>query len=159
MANLYSDLATLQLAAISDSSQAPNANLYGGNVKQRDVAITATPATADPIYLLRLQKGSKLLPELCSVDYGDPTSSSGAVTGKIGYIYDDGTGDDDAYGAAFALGDAAGRAAFSAAGTKGAAFLAPVTLADDAWIYVTWTTVTNGQSFASDWHLYYTSPN
>lgn len=156
MANRYSDYGTLQLAAVTDFSQAPNAKQYGGKLNYVDVVLTVNPATADPCYLARLPKGARLVPDLCSVDYADPTSSTGACTGKIGHIYDDATGDDDAYGAALALGDAAGRKAFSEAGTKGAAFTTPVTFTDDAWVYVTWTTVTNGQSFASTWHLAYT---
>lgn len=156
MANVYTDFATSQLAALTDMSQAPNLRRYGGNVHRLDVSITTNPATNTPVYLARLPKGARLLPDLCSVDYADPTSTTGAVTGKVGHIYDDATGDDDAYGAALALGDAAGRKGFSEAGTKGAAFTSPVSFTDDAWIYVTWTTVTNGQSFASVWHLAYT---
>jgi hypothetical protein len=40
--------------------------------------------------------------------------------------------------------------------TAGAAALTPVTLTDDAWVYVTWTTVTNGASHTQTWNLVYT---
>jgi hypothetical protein len=153
MGNIYTDLATAQKDALTDLSKAPNLRSYGGDVRHIDVVITATGATADPVYLARLPKGARLLPQLCSVDFEDPGD---ALTGKIGHIYDDGTGDDDAYGAALALGNAAGRKEFSEAGTKGAAFLAPVTLAKDAWIYVTWTTATSAVSAKQTWHLAYT---
>jgi hypothetical protein len=154
MANKYTDLATLQLAAQSDVSRAPNLRSYGGDVKYLDVKMAAlTGATADPVYLAQLPRGARLIPALCSVDYGDPGD---ALTGKIGHIYGDGTGDDDAYGAALALGGSAGRKAFSEAGTKGDAFTTPVKLTADAWIYVTWTTATNAVSHDQTWHLAYT---
>lgn len=154
MPNTYTDLGALQLSAISDMSTAPNLKAYGGTVRYAEVTKSAyTAATADPLYLIRLPKGAKLIPSLCSVDYGTPGS---ACTGKIGHIYDDGTGDDDAYGAALALGSSAGRKLLSEAGTKGVAFTDPVTFADDAWIYVTWTTVTSGASHTQTWHIAYT---
>ena len=38
-----------------------------------------------------------------------------------------------------------------------AAFLiADVTLTDDAWVYVTWGTVTNGASYSQTWTIAYT---
>lgn len=154
MALVYSDFGTLQLAAITDQSQAPNLRQYGGNVKYLDVIKSGyTAATADPLYLARLPKGARLIPALCSVDYGDPGD---ALTGKIGHIYDDGTGDDDAYGAALALGAAAGRKGFVEAGTAGAALQAPVSFTDDAWIVATWTTATVPVSHSQTWHLAYT---
>ena len=154
MANVFTDFATLQGTAVNDISTAPNLKAYGGELKVLQVSKTAyTAATADPLYLIRLPKGAKLIPSLCSVDYGTPGS---ACTGKVGHIYDDGTGDDDAYGSALALGNAAGRKLLSEAGTKGVAFTDPVTFADDAWIYVTWTTVTSGASHTQTWHIAYT---
>lgn len=154
MANVYTTFATSQLAALSDLSQAPNLKQAGGTVRYIDVTKTAyTAATADPLYLARLPKGARLIPALCSVDYGDPGD---ACTGDIGYIYDDTTGDADGFGAALALGNAAGRKLFTEAGTKGAAFLTPVQFTDDAWIYVTWSTVTSGASHTQTWHLAYT---
>lgn len=154
MATVYTTYAQDQYDALTDMSQAPNLRQNGGTVQHLDVTKTAyTAATADPLYLVRLPKGARLLPQLCSVDYGDPGD---ACTGDIGYIYDAGTGDADGYGASLALGNAAGRKLFSEAGTKGAAFLTPVTLADDAWIYVTWSTVTSGASHTQTWHIAYT---
>lgn len=154
MATVYTTFAASQYSALSDLAQAPNVRLNGGPVHSIDVTKTAyTAATADPLYLVRLPKGARLLPQLCSVDYGDPGD---ACTGDIGYIYDDATGDADGYGAALALGNAAGRKTFSEAGTKGATFLTPVTLTDDAWIYVTWSTVTSAASHTQTWHIAYT---
>lgn len=154
MANVYTSYATSQLAAIDDASAAPNAKQAGGTLRLVDVSKTSyTAATADPLYLVRLPKGARVIPQLCSVDYGDPGD---ACTGKIGYIYDDGTGDDDAFGASLALGNAAGRKALTEASTLGAALLTPVTLTDDAWVYVTWTTVTSGASHTQTWHIAYT---
>lgn len=153
MANRYTDLATLQNSALTDFSKAPNLRSYGGDVRHLDVSITVTGSTDDPIYLARLPVGARLLPQLCSVDYEDPGD---ALTGKIGHLYDDGTGDDDAYGAALALGGSAGRKTFSEAGTKGAAFLAPVKLAKEGWIVFTPTTATSPVSAKQTWHLAYT---
>lgn len=157
MANVFSDFATLQLAAVSDISQAPNSKQYGGNVQWRQVRKPDyTAATADPLFLIRLPKGSRLCPQLCSVDYGDPGD---ACTGSIGYFTDADTPvvvDVDAFGTALALGSAAGRKEFSEAGTKGVDFLTPVTFDQDVWIVVTWTTVTSGVSHTQCWNLAYT---
>lgn len=154
MADVYTDYATAQNSALTDLSAAPNLRSYGGNVHYIDVSKTAyTASTSDDLYLARLPKGARLIPALCSVDYGDPGD---ACTGDIGYIYDDLTGDQDGFGVSLALGNAAGRKEFSEAGTKGAAFLTPVKFTDDAWIYVTWDTVTNGASHTQTWHLAYT---
>jgi len=148
MATIYSDFASLQNDATSDISKAPNLRSYGGNVHHIDVTKTAVMATADPLYLVKLPKGARLLPHLCSVDYEDPGD---ALTGKIGDELDD-----DRYGAALALGNAAGRKEFSEAGTKGDAFLNPFTLTASSWIKVTWTTATVAVSGKQTWHLAYT---
>lgn len=154
MASVYTTLATSQLAALTDASAAPNIKQAGGRVHYLDVTKTGyTAATADPLYLARLPKGARLIPSLCSVDYGVPGD---ALTGKIGHLYDDATGDDDAYGASLALGGSAGRKAFSEASTKGAAFTVPVQFTDDAWIVCTWTTATSAVSHDQTWHLAYT---
>lgn len=157
MANVFSDLATLQLAAVTDLSQAPNLKSYGGNLHFAQVRKTAyTAATADPLYLMRLPKGARLVPSLCSVDYGDPGD---ACTGSIGYFTDADTPvvvDVDAFGTALALGNAAGRKTFSEAGTIGVDFLTPVSFTQDVWIVVTWTTVTSGASHTQTWNLAYT---
>lgn len=155
MATVYTTFASSQNDALSDSSAAPTLKNSGGNVKYIDVTKSAyTAATADPLYLVRLPKGARLIPSQCSVDFTAPAST--ACTGKIGYIYDDATGDDDAFGASLALGTAASRKLFTDASTKGAAFLDPVTFTDDAWIYVTWTTVTGASSHQETWHIAYT---
>lgn len=157
MANVFSDFATLQLAAVSDVSQAPNLKQYGGNLKFVQVRKTSyTAATADPLYLIRLPKGARLIPQLCSVDYGDPGD---ACTGSIGYFTDADTPvvvDVDAFGTDLALGGSAGRKLFSEAGTKGVNFLTPATFDQDVWIVVTWGTVTNGVSHTQTWNLAYT---
>lgn len=153
MALVYTTFGAAQLAALSDASAAPNLRQHGGNLHTVQVSKTSyTAATADPLYLVRLPKGARLIPQLCSVDYGDPGD---ACTGKIGYIYDDATGDDDAYSSSLALGGSAGRLALDG-GTEGVAFLTPVTFTDDAWVYVTWSTVTNGASHTQTWTLVYT---
>jgi len=72
----------------------------------------------------------------------------------VGYIYDDATGDADGYSTALTLGGSAGFETFSS--TAGAAALTPVTLTDDAWVYVTWGTVTNGASHTQTWTIAYT---
>src|SRR5688572_18338285 len=118
MANKYTDLATGQLAAETDFSEAPNLRSYGGDVRYVDVKIAVTAlTTSDVIYLAKLPKGARVIPALCSVDYGDPGD---ALTGKLGDEVDD-----DRYGAALALGGSAGRKGFSEAGTKGDAFTTP----------------------------------
>lgn len=157
MANVFSDFATSQLAAVSDMSQAPNLKQYGGNLHFVQVRKTSyTADTAVPLYLIRLPKGSRLIPQHCSVDYGDPGD---ACTGSIGYFTDAETPvvvDVDAFGTALALGNAAGRKFFSEAGTIGVDFLTPVSFDQDVWIVVTWTTVTSGVSHTETWNLAYT---
>jgi len=157
MANVFTDYATAQLAAVSDISQAPNLRSYGGNLKVIQVTKSAyTGATADPLFLVRLPKGARLIPQLCSVDYGDPGD---ALTGKIGTFTDAATPeaiDDDVYGAGLALGSAAGRKAFTEAGTVGAGILTSAALTQDAWIVVTWTTATSAASHTQVWTLAYT---
>ena len=157
MANAYTDFATLQLAARTDISQAPNHKQYGGNVKQIDVKISSyTAATSTPLYLARLPAGARLLTNLCSVDYTDPGD---ALTGSIGYYTADtdtpALVDVDYFGTALALGNAAGRKNFTEAGTIGDALLTPVTFPYDVWIVVTWTTVTAAASHSQNWHLVY----
>lgn len=153
MANVYTDLATDQLAAQSDYSQAPNQKLYGGTIRCLDVKKTSyTAATADPLYLVRLPKGARVFPHLSSIDHGD---AGDACTGTVGYIYDDATGDADGICGSLALGGSAGNQQLSKATTGGAVLLTPVTLTADAWIYVTWGTVTNGVSHSQTWHIAY----
>lgn len=152
MANVYTTFADSQLDALDDYSVAPNLKQAGGTLRVVEVTKTSyTAATADPLYLVRLPKGARVIPQLCSVDHGDPGD---ACTGTVGYIYDDGTGDADGYATAIALGGSAGSEPLST--TAGAASLTPVTLADDAWVYVTWGTVTNGASHTQTWHIAYT---
>jgi hypothetical protein len=153
MALVYTSFGTDQLAALTDGSERPTLTLNGGSLHLVDVSKTSyTAATADPLYLVRLPKGARVIPQLCSVDHGDPGD---ACTGTVGYIYDDGTGDADGYATAIALGGSAGSEPFST--TAGAASLTPVTLAADAWVYVTWGTVTNGASHTQTWHIAYTN--
>ena len=155
MAQFLTDLATAQNAAINDLSQAANIKQFGGRVQYLDVKISAlTPAASDTLYLARLPKGSRLIVQHTSVDFTAPSST--AATCKVGYIYDDGTGTDNAFGAALALGTAAGRKVLTDAGTIGAALTTPVQFTDDAWIYLTWTTVTGGSSHNETWHIAYT---
>jgi hypothetical protein len=152
MANVYTTFATSQLAALTDGSERPTLRNAGGNLHLIDVTKTSyTAATADPLYLVRLPRGARVIPQLCTVDHGDPGD---ACTGTVGYIYDDGTGDADGYATGIALGGAAGSEPFST--TAGAASLTPVTLTADAWVYVTWGTVTNGISHSQTWHIAYT---
>lgn len=156
MASVYTDLATSQLAARTDYSQAPNAKQYGGTLRFLQCSKTGyTAATADPLYVCRLPKGARLIPQLCSIDYGDPGD---ACTGKIGYFSAGDTPaalDDDAYTSSLALGGSAGRIAFDG-GTEGSAFLTPVQFSQDVWIVCTWTTVTNGASHTQTWNIAYT---
>lgn len=149
MANKYTDFGTKQLAAESDISQAPNVRNYGGDVRYLDVEIAvAALTTSDVIYLAKLPKGARLIPALCSVDYGDPGD---ALTGNVGDEVDV-----DRYGAALALGNAAGRKAFSEAGTKGDAFLNPYVFTEETWVTFTPTTVTSLATHDQVWHLAYT---
>ena len=156
MASVYTDLATAQLAGRTSLGDAPNLKQYGGTVRHLDVVKSSyTAATADPLYLVRLPKGARLLADLCSVDYGDPGD---ALTGKIGYFTAGDTPaavDDDYFGASLALGNAAGRKGFSEASTKGDAFLTPITFSTDVWIVVTWTTATVAVSHTQTWHIAY----
>ena len=155
MANVYTTFATDQLAALTDGSERPTLPLNGGNLHTVQVTRTAyTPATADPLYLVRLPKGARIIPNGCSVDYTDPATSGGAVTGDVGYIYDDGTGAAAAYADNIALGEAAGSKQFH--GFPGTANTAPVTLTAPAWVYVTWGTITNVSSQTQVWTITYT---
>lgn len=152
MATVYTSFGQSQLDALTDMSAAPNLKQAGGNLHVVQVSKSSyTAATADPLYLVRLPKGARVLPHLCMVDHGDPGD---ACTGDVGYIYDDGTGDADGYANDLALGNAAGYESFSA--YAGAAALTPVTLTDDAWVYVTWGTVTSGASHTQTWTIAYT---
>lgn len=152
MATVYTTFGQSQLDALSDASASPNLKAAGGRLHVLEVTKTAyTAATADPLYLCRLPKGARVIPHLCVVDHGDPGD---ACTGTVGYIYDDSTGDADGYSTGLVLGGSAGFESF--ASTAGAASLTPVTLADDAWVYVTWGTVTNGASHTQTWHIAYT---
>ena len=152
MASVYTTFATSQLAALSDMSQAPNLKANGGNLHVVQVSKTAyTAATDDPLYLVRLPKGARVIPQLCQVDHGD---AGDACTGTVGYIYDDATGDADGYSTGLVLGGSAGFENFAT--TAGAAGITPVTLTDDAWVYVTWGTVTNGASHSQTWTIAYT---
>lgn len=156
MANVFTDYATLQASAVSDMSTAPNVRSYGGNLKVLQVTKSAyTAATADPLFIARLPKGARLIPQLCSVDYGDPGD---ALTGKIGTFTVASTPaaiDDDVFGAGLALGSAAGRKNFTEAGTVGAGILAPANLDQDAWIVATWTTATSAVSHTQVWTIVY----
>jgi hypothetical protein len=149
MANIYTDLGTGQVAAESDFSEAPSLREFGGDVRYVDVKVAVSAlTTSDVIHLAKLPKGARVIPALCSVDYGDPGD---ALTGKIGD-----EADDDRYGAALALGGSAGRKAFSEAGTKGEAFLTPYKFAVEQWVTFTPTTVTNLAAHDQVWHLAYT---
>jgi hypothetical protein len=152
MPNVYTTFATDQLAALSDGSERPTLPLNGGNVHTVQVTRTAyTAATADPLYLVRLPKGARVIPNSCSVDHGD---AGDALTGNVGYIYDNGTGAAAAYASALALGTSAGAKQFH--GFPGTANTAPVTLTDAAWVYVTWTTATAAASHTQNWTITYT---
>jgi hypothetical protein len=155
MPNVYTTFATDQLAALTDGSERPTLPLNGGNVHTVQVTRTAyTPATADPLYLVRLPKGARVIANNCAVDFTDPATTGGAVTGDVGYIYDDGTGAVAAYADNIALGEAAGSKQFH--GFPGTASTAPVTLANSAWVYVTWGTITNVSAHTQVWTITYT---
>jgi hypothetical protein len=149
MANYYTTYATSQNSALTDQSASPNVRQNGGTVQHIDVTVALTAlTTSDVLYLFKLPAGARLLPNLCSVDYGDPGD---ALTGNIGD-----EADTDRYGAALALGNAAGRKEFSEAGTKGAAFLTPFTQTGASWLTFTPTTVTSFAAHTQTWHLAYT---
>ena len=153
MANVYTTFATDQLAALADGSERPTIPLNGGNVHTVQVTRTAyTAATADPLYLVRLPKGARVIPNSCSVDHG--VAASTALTGDVGYIYDDGTGAAAAYADNLALGTSAGAKQFH--GFPGTANTAPVTLTAPAWVYVTWGTATGAASHTQLWTITYT---
>jgi len=156
MANVYTTFATEQLAALSDGSERPTLPLNGGNVHTVQVtrAYTANQAaTADPLYLVRLPKGARVIRNACCVDH-EATGTGNALTGNVGYIYDDGTGDADAYALNLALGATAGTKQFHSYNTT--AYTAPVTLAAPAWVYVTWGTATTPGAHAQTWTISYT---
>ena len=156
MAQYSTDLATAQAAAFTDLSQAANLKQFGGRVFYLDVKISAlTPAANDTLYLVRIPKNARLIPELCSVDYTAPSTT--AATCSIGHIYDDGSGSSTSIASALALGTAAGRKNITDSGTLGGVFTTPIQFTDDAWLYLTWTTVTGGSSHNETWHLAYTN--
>lgn len=149
MANYYTTYAAAQNSALTDQSAAPNLRQAGGSVIHVDVTVALTAlTTSDVLYLYKLPAGARLLADRCSVDYGDPGD---ALTGNIGD-----EADTDRYGAALALGNAAGRKLFSEAGTKGAAFLTPFTQTGASWLTFTPTTVTSFAAHTQTWHLAYT---
>ncbi|MEN3942505.1 hypothetical protein WJU23_14495 [Prosthecobacter sp. SYSU 5D2] len=154
MANVYTDYAEAQKAALKDFSAAPNLRQHGGDLKFMDVEVTAVMDTDDPLHLLRLPKGARLVPELCSVTFGNPGA---ALTGKIGLFTDEGVQVGvDAILTTLATGGAAGHKRFDEATTKGPYWLAPVPMADDAWVVVTWTEASTTQlSHKQTWHLAY----
>ena len=149
MATYYTDYGTAQHAALKDGSKSPTVRVFGGDVRYLDVKITvlAGITTSDAIKLARLPKGARLVPALCSVDHADPGD---AFTCKIGD-----SADDDRYGAGLALGNAAGRKAFSEATTKGDAFLNPYVFTGEDWVTVVPTTVTSAVEHVQVWHLAY----
>jgi hypothetical protein len=158
MANVYTTFATEQLAATLDGSERPTETLSGGSVNTIQVTRTyaaSQAATADPLFLVRLPKGARVIRNACCVDH-EATGTSNALTGNVGYIYDDGTGDADAYALNLALGATAGTKQFHAYNTT--AYTAPVTLAAPAWVYVTWGTVTHTTPTAhtQTWTISYT---
>ena len=83
MASVYTDLATSQLAARTDYSQAPNTKQYGGRSAFSKHKTGYTAATADPLYVCRLRTRCSSDSAVVSIDYGDPGD---ACTGKIGYF-------------------------------------------------------------------------
>lgn len=151
MADFFTDLGTLQNSAAADTSKAPNLRSYGGNLHEVDVKISvgAGITTADVIKLMKLPIGARIIPALCSVDYGLPAAT--AWTAKVGDELDD-----DRYGAALALGTAAGRKEFIDAGTKGVGFLTPYKTVASIWVIVTPTTLTAQAAHDQTWHIVYT---
>jgi len=156
MANLFSTLATAQNTATTNGADRPSLPSYGGKLTQLDIAITATAATADPLYLLRLPKGARLLADQCSVDYEDPGTSVVCHIGDFTTASTPVVIDVDRYATSLDLGSAAGRKEFSEAGTKGVAFLTPYVTTADTWIVVTFSSVGAGVSAAYNFHLVYT---
>lgn len=147
MANYYTTYATSQNSALTDQSAAPNFRQAGGSVVHVDVTVALTAlTTSDVLYLYKLPAGARLLPNLCSVDYGDPGD---ALTGNVGD-----EADTDRYAASLAFGNAAGRKEFSE--NKGAAFLTPFTQTGASWLTFTPTTVTSFAAHTQTWHLAYT---
>lgn len=152
MATVYTSFAQAQVDAALNGADRPTLPSNGGNLHCVNVSKTGyTAATQDPLYLVKLPKGARIIPQLCSIDHGDAGTE---CIGTVGYIYDDGTGDADGYATALTLGGSAGSEPFST--SAGAAALTPVTLTDDAWVYATWTTVTSGASHTQTWNLVYT---
>ena len=166
MANVYTTFATEQLAALSDGSERPTLPLNGGNVHTVQVtrgatsstSNTYTAATADPLYLVRLPKGARVIANSCAVDFTSP-GTGGNLTGNVGYIYDDGTGSAAAYASGLQLAGAATQvnAAKQFHGNIGTGGVAPVTLTAPAWVYVTWTaTATGPVAHTETWTITYT---
>lgn len=156
MANLFSTIATAQNSATTNGADRPSLPSFGGKITHLDIPITATAATADPIYLVRLPKGARLLPNLCSVDYEDPGTSVVCHIGDFTTASTPVAIDNDRYATSLDLGSAAGRKRFDEAGTKGVAFLTPYVATADTWIVVTFSSVGAGVSAAYDFHLAYT---
>jgi hypothetical protein len=157
MANVYTTFATEQLAALSDGSERPTLPLNGGNVHTIQVTKTSlTAATADPVYLVRLPKGARVLASNCSVDFGS-VGASGTLTGKVGYIYDDASGSSDAYASGLTLAYSANPSVKQLHGNVGTGGLTPVTFTAPAWVYVTWTSLpTSPAAHTQVWTISYT---
>jgi hypothetical protein len=155
MANVFSNVADLEKAVYTNGGGSrPNARDYGGVSSSKKVSKTGyTAATADPLYLTIIPKGSMLNLSKSSVRYGDPGD---AATCKLGLFTTAETPveiDDDAYGSGLALGGSAGRKVLDETTTLGDYFTTPTRLTQDAWLVATWTTVTNGASHDQYWDL------
>eukprot|EP01031_Cornospumella_fuschlensis_P042678 gene42678-52146_t len=89
MANINSDLYTLEVAAAADTSQAPNAHAYGGAIFIKEckaATVSASTNNDDLINLCFLPAGARVIPGLSFVQLsGDPGT---ALTIDIGTAAD-----------------------------------------------------------------------
>jgi hypothetical protein len=153
MANVFTDLADAQRLALLNGADRPSATNYGGGGIMQAKKTSYTAATADPLYICLLPKGSIVDLSLCQLKHGD---AGDAATCKLGLFTVADTPaaiDDDAYGAGLALGGSAGRKVLDEAATPGDYFTTPTRLTQDAWLVATWTTVTNGASHDQYWTI------
>lgn len=153
MANVFTAYAQSQLDAKLTPSGIPSVATYGGTVRSQDVPKASyTASTSDPVFIMQLPKGARLLPNLCSVTTADPGD---ALTGTVGYFTTAETPvviDVNAFGTV-TLGSAAGTVPFVGS-TE--AWLSGITFDQDVWIVVTWGTATTPVAHAENWHMVYT---
>lgn len=129
MADHYSDTGTRQNTALSQAGKlVKDGSLVTGDLKVATAThtVTASDATNDVIYMVRLPVGARIIWSLSNIENDDAGTT---YTAKVGIV-----GDDDAGGTGYALGTAGNNFLTSAA-------VQSTALTDNTWVIVTATSV------------------